>query len=245
MTAERRAHKGRAKISCERERGAQRILLPIPAFAFLCAVFCVLAALAAEIMPLAEWLSVYPTERESDAVQHGKVTEPPNAPASVNGDGGQTEPVRTVEALQLFLNTGDTVALEKMLHPAHLSILQKSLGRFTAASDGLKISEPLRLLLLRRTATGLCGASAAGENIERVECRLISTENAEENENGRIIDAARRDGASDAYAGIKIRLQIMFLSGEAVLCSAECTLLAFRSECGCRLLPESLLNVIM
>ena len=149
-----------------------------------------------------------------------------------------------MEALQSFLNTGETVNLEKMLHPAHLSALREGCGKLVPTSGVSKLGESIRSLLLHRIVVKLCGDGAADFYPEHVECTVVSVEKTDAEETERIIESARSNGAADACGGMNIRLTVSFLKDEKLLCFEECSLIAFESDYGCCLLPESLINVI-
>ena len=120
-------------MKCGRKHRSRRVMLPIPAFMLLCMVFIVLAGTAAaimpfpssELLPVDELLSVLYAANSSHSDES---CEQPNIPASVSGECGEEDSARVAEALQNFLNTGETVNLEKMLHPAHLSALREGCG---------------------------------------------------------------------------------------------------------------------
>ena len=232
-------------MKCGRKHRSRRVMLPIPAFMLLCMVFIVLAGTAAaimpfpssELLPVDELLSVLYAANSSHSDES---CEQPNIPASVSGECGEEDSARVAEALQNFLNTGETVNLEKMLHPAHLSALREGCGKLVPTSGVSKLGESIRSLLLHRLVVKLCGDGAADLYPEYVEC----TEKTDEEETKRIIDSARSNGAADACGGMNIRLAVSFLKDEKLLCFEECSLIAFESDCGCCLLPESLINVI-
>lgn len=73
---------------------------------------------------------------------------------------------------------------------------------------------------------------------------MVSVEKTDAEETERIIESARSNGAADACGGMNIRLAVSFLKDEKLLCFEECSLIAFESDYGCCLLPESLINVI-
>lgn len=236
-------------MKCGRIHRSRRVMLPIPAFMLLCMVFIVLAGTAAaimpfpssELLPVDELLSVLYAANSSHSDES---CEQPNIPASVSGECGEEDSARVAEALQNFLNTGETVNLEKMLHPAHLSALREGCGRLVPTSGESKLGESIRSLLLHRIAVKLCGDGAADFYPEHVECTVVSVEKTDAEETERIIESARSNGAADACGGMSIRLAVSFLKDEKLLCFEECSLIAFESDCGCCLLPESLINVI-
>lgn len=236
-------------MKSDRMHRNMRVMLPIPAFMLLCMVFIVLAGTAAAIMPFPssepfsvdELLSVFYDEKSSHSDES---CEQPNIPASMSGEPGEEDAARVVEALQSFLNTGETVNLEKMLHPAHLSALREGCGKLVPTSGVSKLGESIRALLLHRIAVKLCGDGAADFYPEQVEYTVVSVEKTDAEETERIVESARNDGAADACGGMNIRLRVSFLKNEKSLCFAECSLIAFESNHGCCLLPESLINVI-
>lgn len=126
-------------MKCGRKHRSRRVMLPIPAFMLLCMVFIVLAGTAAaimpfplsELLPVDELLSVLYAANSSHSDES---CEQPNIPASVSGECGEEDSARVAEALQNFLNTGETVNLEKMLHPAHLSALREGCGKLVPTS---------------------------------------------------------------------------------------------------------------
>ena len=225
-------------MKCGRKHRSRRVMLPIPAFMLLCMVFIVLAGTAAaimpfqssELLPVDELLSVLYAANSSHSDES---CEQPNIPASVSGECGEEDSARVAEALQNFLNTGETVNLEKMLHPAHLSALREGCGRLVPTSGESKLGESIR-----------CGDGAADFYPEHVECTVVSVEKTDAEETERIIESARSNGAADACGGMNIRLAVSFLKDEKLLCFEECSLIAFESDYGCCLLPESLINVI-
>lgn len=93
-------------------------MLPIPAFMLLCMVFIVLAGTAAAIMPFPS-LELLPVDEllsvlyAANSSHSDESCEQPNIPASVSGERGEEDSARVAEALQNFLNTGETVNLEK------------------------------------------------------------------------------------------------------------------------------------
>lgn len=121
-------------MKCGRIHRSRRVMLPIPAFMLLCMVFIMLAGTAAaimpfpssELLPVDELLSVLYAANSSHSDES---CEQPNIPAFVSGERGEEDSARVAEALQNFLNTGETVNLEKMLHPAHLSALREGCGK--------------------------------------------------------------------------------------------------------------------
>lgn len=112
------------------------------------------------------------------------------------------------------------------------------------ASVSGECGESIRSLLLHRIAVKLCGDGAADFYPEYVECTVVSVEKTDAEETKRIIESARSNGAADACGGMNIRLTVSFLKDEKLLCFEECSLIAFESDYGCCLLPESLINVI-
>lgn len=126
-------------MKCGRIHRSRRVMLPIPAFMLLCMVFIMLAGTAAaimpfpssELLPVDELLSVLYAANSSHSDES---CEQPNIPAFVSGERGEEDSARVVEALQNFLNTGETVNLEKMLHPAHLSALREGCGKLVPTS---------------------------------------------------------------------------------------------------------------
>ena len=131
-----------------------------------------------------------------------------------------------------------------MLHPAHLSALREGCGKLVLTSGVSKLGESIRSLLLHRIVVKLCGDGAADFYPEHVECAVVSVEKTDAEETERIIESARSNGAADACGGMNIRLTVSFLKDEKLLCFEECSLIAFESDYGCCLLPESLINVI-
>ena len=153
-------------MKCGRIHRSRRVMLPIPAFMLLCMVFIVLAGTAAaimpfpssELLPVDELLSVLYAANSSHSDES---CEQPNIPASVSGERGEEDSARVAEALQDFLNTGETVNLEQMLHPAHLSALREGCGKLVPTSGVSKLGESIRSLLLHRLVVKLCGDGAA------------------------------------------------------------------------------------
>ena len=168
-------------MKCGRKHRSRRVMLPIPAFMLLCMVFIVLAGTAAaimpfpssELLPVDELLSVLYAANSSHSDES---CEQPNIPASVSGECGEEDSARVAEALQNFLNTGETVNLEKMLHPAHLSALREGCGKLVPTSGVSKLGESIRSLLLHRIVVKLCGDGAADFYPEYVECTVVSVE---------------------------------------------------------------------
>ena len=222
-------------MKCGRIHRSRRVMLPIPAFMLLCMVFIVLAGTAAAIMP-------FPSSELLPVDELLSVLYAANS--SHSGERGEEDSARVAEALQDFLNTGETVNLEQMLHPAHLSALREGCGKLVPTSGVSKLGESIRSLLLHRLVVKLCGDGATDFYPEHVECTVVSVEKTDAEETGRIIESARSNGAADACGGMNIRLAVSFLKDEKLLCFEECSLIAFESDYGCCLLPESLINVI-
>ena len=103
-------------MKCGRKHRSRRVMLPIPAFMLLCMVFIMLAGTAAaimpfpssELLPVDELLSVLYAANSSHSDES---CEQPNIPASVSRERGEEDFARVAEALQNFLNTGETVNL--------------------------------------------------------------------------------------------------------------------------------------
>lgn len=68
---------------------------------------------SSELFSVDELLSVLYAANSSHSDES---CEQPNIPASVSGERGEEDFARVAEALQNFLNTGETVNLEQMLH---------------------------------------------------------------------------------------------------------------------------------